>query len=48
MPMQTEQHGMSNMEQSQAEQQGQATRTNAFGQNVFMGVCVPLSSKNRA
>lgn len=39
MPMQTDQaNGLSNMDQSPAQQQAQATRTSAFGQNVFMGV----------
>jgi hypothetical protein len=39
MPMQTDQgNELSNMNEAPAQQQGQATRTNAFGQNVFMGV----------
>ncbi|KAJ4372036.1 hypothetical protein N0V83_003809 [Neocucurbitaria cava] len=39
MPMQTEQaNAVPNMEPTPAQQAAQNTRTNAFGQNVFMGV----------
>lgn len=43
MPMQSEQaNALPNMEPTPAQQAAQNTRTNAFGQNVFMGVSISI------
>jgi hypothetical protein len=47
MPMQTESNALPNMENT-GQQQTQATRTNAFGQNVFMGVSVLIHKSARS